>query len=353
MTPAPRLSRLWWFTGPVLAVLVGAVVVVASLPVPYVTLAPGGARSVEPLVVIAGADGEADLDVEQPTDNLLYVTVSTTIEPSGAQVLLGLFDDKVQVEPSAPFLGTQTRDESRALNLALMTDSQDKARKVALERLGYEVVANATGAFLEDVDPSLPAAEELRPGMTVVGADGAEVRTRDDLVAAIEAREPGDEMELEVEPLGATTSETVTVRLAERPGEPGSPILGISPVDRASYEFPVDIRIDTGKVGGPSAGLAFTLAILDRLTPGRLTGEDRVAVTGTIELDGSVGPVGGVRHKTEAAIREGATAFLVPPDEFDLAVETADGRIDIVAVDTLDDALDALAERGGSGLPPT
>jgi PDZ domain-containing protein len=353
VTLAPRLSRLWWFAGPVLALLVGAVVVIAALPVPYVTLSPGGARSVEPLVTIASPDDGTDLDLEQPTDNLLYVTVSTTVEPSGILVLRGLFDDKVQVEPSAPFLGTQTRDESRALNLALMTDSQDKARKVALERLGYEVETEATGAFLEDVDPDLPAGEVLRPGMTIVGADGREVRTRDDLVEAIEAREPGDTMELEVERLGERTPETVRAELVERPGEPGSPILGISPVDRATYQFPIDIRIDTGRVGGPSAGLAFTLAILDRLTPGRLTGEDRVAVTGTIELDGSVGPVGGVRHKTEAAIREGAKVFLVPPDEFDLAVEAADGRIDIEAVATLDDALEALAERGGSGLPPT
>jgi PDZ domain-containing protein len=352
VSSAPRLSRLWWITGPVLAVLVGAIVVIAALPVPYVTLSPGGARSVEPLVTVASADGD-DLDVEAPTDNLLYVTVSTAIEPSGLWVLRGLFDDKVQVEPSAPFLGTQTRDESRQLNLALMTDSQDRARKVALERLGYDVVADETGAFLEDVDPDFPASEVLRPGMTIVGADGGEVRNRDDLVAAIEARQPGDRMELEVEELGSTSSDTVVARLGERPGEPGSPVLGITPVDRSVYDFPVDIRIDTGQVGGPSAGLAFTLAILDRLTPGRLTGDDRVAVTGTIELDGSVGPVGGVDHKTEAAIREGAKLFLVPPDEFDQAVEASDGRIDIASVSTLDEALDALAERGGTRLPPS
>jgi PDZ domain-containing protein len=89
------------------------------------------------------------------------------------------------------------------------------------------------------------------------------------------------------------------------------------------------------------------------LTPGSLTGDERVALTGTIELDGSVGPVGGVQHKARAAIREGATLMLVPPDEEDEAVEAADGRLDVVAVSSLDDALDALAERGGSGLPPS
>jgi PDZ domain-containing protein len=113
----------------------------------------------------------------------------------------------------------------------------------------------------------------------------------------------------------------------------------------------MDIEIDTGKVGGPSAGLAFTLAILDRLTPGSLTGGDRMAVTGTIELDGTVGPVGGVDHKTEAAISEGAEVFLVPPEEFEQAKKAARGRIKIEQVQTLDDALAALVAHGGDPLP--
>lgn len=353
VTAAPRISRLWWVTGPLLALLVGAVVVVAALPVPYVLFSPGGARAVEPLVSVAATDEDQGLDPEPPTDDLLYLTVSTAIEPSGLYVLRGLLDEEIQVEPSAPYLGTQTRDESRALNLALMTDSQDKARKVALERLGYEVASDPTGAFLEDVDPDLPASEVLRPGMTVVGAAGEPVRTRDDLVDAIEAAEPGDDLELEVVPLGERTPERVVAPLVERPDEPGVPVLGVAVVDRATFDFPVDIRIDTGKVGGPSAGLAFTLAILDRLTPGRLTGDGRVAVTGTIELDGSVGQVGGVPHKTRAAIREGATLLLVPPQEYEDAVEAGDGKIEIVSVSTLDEALDALEDHGGSGLPPS
>ncbi|HRW38524.1 MAG: hypothetical protein KDB04_07045 [Acidimicrobiales bacterium] len=352
MTAAPRLSRLWWVTGPLLALIVGAVVVVAALPTPYVTFAPGGARAVEPLVTVVPADGSPEVDVDPATDDLLYLTVSTSVEPSGLYVLRGLFDDAIQVEPSSGYLGTQSRDESRKLNLELMTDSQDKARKVALERLGYDVTATPQGAFLEDVDPSVPAAAVLRPGMTVVGAEGEPVRTRDDLVDAIEAAEPGDDLDLEVVPLGERTPESVEATLTERPSQPGKAVLGVSVADRVSYEFPIDIRIDSGKVGGPSAGLAFTLAILDRLTPGRLTGDGRVAVTGTIELDGSVGPVGGVQHKARAAIREGAELMLVPPDEYDEAVEAADGRLDVEAVASLDDALDALAAHGGSGLPP-
>lgn len=349
--PAPRISRLWWFTGPVLVGLVATAAVLGTVRLPYIAFRPGGARAVEPLVEIVGRDDGAEVDAEEPTEDLLYVTVSTSVEPSGLVVLLGLLDDKVQVEPSDPYLGTQSSDENRKLNLELMTDSQDKARKVSLERLGYEVGATPVGAFLEDVDPDFPAAAVLAPGMTIVGAGGREVATREDLVEEITALEPGDDLALEVVPLGSREPEQVVARLGERPGEPGTAALGVSLVDRFRYEFPVDIRIDTGKVGGPSAGLSFTLAILDRMTPGRLTGGETVAVTGTIELDGSVGPVGGVEHKTEAAIREGATLFLVPPQELEVAEERAQGRIDVRAVSTLDEALAALEEVGGDPLP--
>lgn len=353
MPPAPRLSRLWWFTAPVLTVLIGAVIIVATMRLPYVALAPGGARSVQPLVEIAEKPGGPEVDVEPADDDLLYVTVSTSVNPSGLLVLLGWLDDQVQIEPSKPFLGTQSSDENRRLNLALMTDSQDKARKVALERLGYEVVTTHIGAFIEDVDPSYPSASVLKPGMTVVGADGARVRTVDDLVAAITAHEPGDRISLEVVPLGGEGPETVVTKLGERRGEPGTAALGVSLADRSTYRFPVRIEIDTGQVGGPSAGLAFTLAILDRMTPGSLLGDRRVAVTGTIELDGSVGPVGGVDHKTEAAVREGAKLFLVPPDELADAKRAARGRIQVRSVASLDQALAALEDFGGDPLPPS
>ncbi|WP_421120992.1 PDZ domain-containing protein [Aquihabitans daechungensis] len=351
MSQPPRLSRLWWFTAPALGLLLGAVVVVSLMRVPYVVFTPGSARSVVPLVTVREKPGGPAVTEDAASEDLLYVTVTSKVEPSGIIALLGWFDDKAQVEPSEPLLGDQSNEENRALNLALMTDSQDKAKVVALERLGYEVEKTPIGSFLEDVDPSYPAADVLKPGMTVVGAAGKPITSTDELVAAITERKPGDELDLSVIPLEGGDPADVTATLAEREGEPGVAALGVSPVDRFRYGFPVDIRIDTGKVGGPSAGLAFTLAILDRLTPGSLTGGDRMAITGTIELDGSVGPVGGVAHKTEAAISEGAEVFLVPPEEFEQAKEASRGRIAIEQVRTLDDALAALVAHGGDPLP--
>jgi len=335
----------------VLALLVGAVVVIASMRVPYVALSPGGARAVEPLVTVTAKPGGPKVTEDPASEDLLYVTVSTAVEPPGIMALLGWLDGKTQVEPSKPFLGTQSSEENRKLNLELMTDSQDKARTVALERLGFDVAASGVGAFLEDVDPTYPASAVLKPGMTVVSADGKPVTDVDELVAAITAHDPGDSMTLEVVPLGGKEPTEVTAELGGRADDADTAALGVSPVDRVTYDFPVDVAIDSGKVGGPSAGLAFTLAILDRLTPGSLTGDERVAVTGTIELDGSVGPVGGVNHKTEAAIREGAKLFLVPPDELAQAKATADGRLDVQAVSSLDEALAALEAFGGDPLP--
>jgi PDZ domain-containing protein len=345
------LSRLWWVTGPVLVLLVGVLVVVSAVRVPYVVLAPGSARSVVPLVTVSHAPGGPEVTEDEASDDLLYVTVSSKVEPSGIVALWGWWDDKAEVVPSKPYLGDQTQDENRALNLALMTNSQEKAKVVALERLGYEVGKTPVGAFLEDVSPDYPAADVLKPGMTVVGVDGKPIMTTDELVAAIQAHQPGDAIDLSVVPLTGGKAHDVTTTLGSREGEPDVAALGVSPVDRVTYTFPVDIRIDTGKVGGPSAGLAFTLAILDRMTPGALTGGERMAVTGTIELDGTVGPVGGVDHKTEAAISEGAKVFLVPPEEYEEAKNAARGRIAIEQVRTLDEALAAMEAHGGDPLP--
>lgn len=348
--PPVRLSRLWWFTGPVLAVALLGTVLLAAMHVPYVAFSPGRAQAVEPLISVDPRPGAPKVTLDRASDDLLFLTVGVR-DTTGLMAVYGWLRGDIQVEPSKPYRGTQSTEESRRFNLALMMDSQDKARKVALERLGYDVTTIPQGAFFEDIDPSAPAAKVLDPGMTVVGADDEPVEDRTDLVDAIARHQPGDEIELSVVPLGASEPVEVEARLIERPGEPGKAMLGVAVVDRATYRFPIDIEIDTGKVGGPSAGLAFTLAILDRFTPGSLTGDTRVAVTGTIEVDGSVGPVGGVRHKAAAAIREGATVFLVPSDELAEARKAAGSKLRVIAVDTLDQALAALRRLGGEPLP--
>jgi len=346
---APALSHLWFVAGPVLFVLLAAITFVLAGPAPYVALVPGSARAVEPLITVS-QKGDGPVPVtEEASDDLLFVTISVR-RPSGFETLYRLLDDTNEVLPDDLVDGTQTPDETRAFNLQLMTDSKDKATKVALERAGYVVEAKATGAVVVNLDPTYPVASVVRPGDTIVGADGAPVTTSDDMVAVIAARQPGDRMALDVVGFGATEVRTVEAELATNP-QTGKAQLGVSLEDRPEYVFPVQVDIDSGEVGGPSAGLAFTLALLDQLTPGSLTGDRKVAVTGTISLDGSVGPVGGVVQKTEAAVSAGAKVFLVPPDELAGATEAARGRLQVRPVRTLDEALEVLGEFGGDPVP--
>lgn len=347
----PAVSKLWWFTGPVLALLIGAISALLARPAPYVALTPGSARAVEPLVTITdGPDVRPEIDAEAASDeSLLFVTVSVR-RPSGIEALIRVLDDTNEVLPAQLIDGGQSREENRSFNLQLMTDSKDKAAKVALERAGFTVDVETDGAVVLDLAPAFPVADVVRPGDTIVGADGTEIAMASDLVDVIAGREPGDPLTLDVVAFGQDEARTVDTTLGTNP-ETGAAQLGVSLDDRPAYTFPFEVAIDSGEVGGPSAGLAFTLAILDQLTAGDLTGEGVVAVTGTIELDGSVGPVGGVLQKTEAAIDAGAKVFLVPPDEFADAMEAARGRIEVRQVASLDEAVAALESTGGDPIP--
>lgn len=352
-SPRPPISVLWWVAGPLLAVLVGAISVVLARPAPYIALTPGSARAVEPLVTVsAPAEGpEPDIDRSAADDDgLLFVTVSVR-RPSGIEALARLLDATNEIVPTKIIDGNQSEEENRTFNLQLMTNSKDKAAKVALERAGYHVKVTSTGAVVVDLIPGYPVADVLTPGDTIVDADGTAISSVDDLVSVIAGHQPGDRLSLTVESFRTDGSRKVSAEVATNP-ETGKAQLGVTLQNRPSYEFPFDVSIDSGDVGGPSAGLAFTLAILDRLTPGDLTGPEPVAVTGTIELDGTVGPVGGVAQKTEAAIRAGAKLFIVPVDEFADATEVARGRLEVRQVTTVDDAIAALAAVGGDPVGP-
>lgn len=127
-------------------------------------------------------------------------------------------------------------------------------------------------------------------------------------------------------------------------------IIGFIPFDTRRISLPFEVDINTGSIGGPSAGLAFTLSLIDRLTPGELTGGRDVAVTGTINLDGSVGPIGGLAQKASAVDQRGIDVFLVPSaqSEADIAAARAAAPgLNIVTVATVFEAIDALAAAGG------
>jgi len=239
-------------------------------------------------------------------------------------------------------------DELRELNQQLMNSSKDAARGVAFEQLGYDAISG-TGATVVDVVPRSPSDGVLRPDDTIVELAGAPVRIDGDVISLLDQRSPDDLVDLVVERDGARVP--VQVRLGSRPDARDQAFLGVGLSTRdLKLDFPYEVDIESERIGGPSAGLAFTLELLDVLTEGELTGGREVAATGTIELDGSVGDVGGVAQKTSAVGAAGIDLFLVPRAELPDARRAAGGDLQVEPVDTLEDALRILARQGGNGL---
>ena len=338
---APRRRRAWWVLGGFVTLLAAGVVAAAFVRVPYFLLSPGSVRSTEPLIEVSGAPS-------YPSDGgeVGFTTVSLR-HATALQAVIGWLDPTVEVVDEDVILGGQSEEENRQANLQDMTSSKDKATAVALDELGYEVPISGTGAIVFTVSPDVPADAVLAPGDVIIGADGRPITVADELVALVQSKRPGDELQLVLERPGIDDPITTYTSLASRPEDPNAPMLGIQLGTRdLQFDFPVDVTIDSGQVGGPSAGLAFTLGIMDVLTPDSITGGQRIATTGTIDLEGNVGPVGGVPQKTVAVRRAGAQLFLVPSSEYEQAKEFA-GDMRVEPVDTIDDALRVLSTIGG------
>ncbi|HEX6311195.1 MAG TPA: PDZ domain-containing protein [Acidimicrobiia bacterium] len=340
----PGRRRRWWryAFGTVAGLVVVVAVAAAFVRLPYVLISPGTATPVEDVVQIEGAT------TYEHDGSVLFLTVNVSSErPNVYGALGGWLDDDVDVLPEEDVFPDRNREEERERNRVAMTASQVTATKVALERLGYPVPVEQYVVF--GIEPDSPAEGVLELGDEITAVDGVAVTMVPDLGATVRTREPGEPVVFDV----TRDDESLTLTVPTRP-TPDGPTEGQAQVGIYSspeYHFPVDVTIDTGDVGGPSAGLAFTLTILEELSPGGLTGDQEVAVTGTIEDDGAVGEVGGVEQKAAAARRAGARLFLVPEPEAAEARRYADG-MKVVAVNDLDEALAALERNGGDPLVP-
>jgi PDZ domain-containing protein len=266
------------------------------------------------------------------------------------EALAGWLDDDVDVLPEDRVRGSRTADESRRYNAQLMDTSKLTAIAVAQERLGEDVEITTSGTIVRQIAEDSPAATVLEIDDVILAVDGEDVDQPDEIGTLLQPGGPGATHSLTVErPAGSTTRIEVDLATIAAPDDPTRAVIGIAPEDRiVDFDFPIDVTIDSGNVGGPSAGLAFTLAVLDVLTPGELTGGLRVAVTGTISLDGTVGPVGGGAQKAVTVRDAGYDVFLVPSDELDEVREAVGDDLQVIAVDTLEDALAALASFGGN-----
>ena len=358
-TQPPR--RRWpWVLGGIVVTLAGMAIVFAAIVdastigKDLYILSPGSATNTAESVNVQGAETYA------PEGEIAFTTVSIRRDISVWEWLIARYDDSSELVPAELIDGTRSTEEAREVTRFQMSVSQDTATLVALDFLGYDIVPEVEGAFVLQLVPESPAEAQLRLGDLITEVNGAPIRSSDDLGDAIRAAEPGDIVAItlsrgDVADGGDGSdpdAETVEleVELADHPDVEGAGFLGVRIETPIRADAPFDVSIDVGRVRGPSAGLAFSLAIVDVLSEGELTGGARVATTGTISANGIIGAVGGVPQKIAAAEREGIDVFLVPPSEYNDAISVAGGDIEIRCVQTFDDAVITLAEFGGNGI---
>lgn len=327
-------------------------------------LVPANAEPVAPLLSVSGTD---EFDTSQ---DIYFVTIR---EPR-----ITILDwMAVRVNPAARLrskydkYGGEPEGTLRERGQRQMSGAKEWAVYVALTRAGFEpefvpgpAIVDYVLCFAYNEDgseclESPPSSDFIEPNDVIVEADGTEITVLPDLSEVIGRHEPGDVIELVVQRGGDEI--TGTVELVAAPDEPGRAIIGFMPIDTVTLALPegVEVEFDTGNIGGPSAGLAFTLSLLDRLTAGSLTGGQRVAVTGAINVDGTVGAIGGLSSKASAVAQVGVKYFLVPAsqaaegsDSIEAARIAAGPDVTIIPVATLEEALEVLAELGGDPLPP-
>ena len=251
------------------------------------------------------------------------------VRPDGATLV-----PKEEVVPPGSSFEDRHEDSLRE-----MERSEKVAAAVALEEAGYKVAAIPRGALVEAVASDAPAAAKLDSGDVIVGARGRPIRTPDQLRRSFTSVRPGDDVVLRVRRDGKV--ETVTIRTVESPSEPGRAIIGIRVAQDADIRLPLEVDIDLGGVGGPSAGLPFALDVLQELGT-NVDGGRRVVATGEIGLDGTVGPIGGVKQKTFGARKAGADVFLVPAGENTAEARRYAGNLRIIPVTSFQQALSAL-----------
>lgn len=331
-----RSSRRWAVALVVVSlVLAGIGVIARYVQLPYDTLGPGRAEPVNSVIAVTGHPSYP------PQGKLFYTTVSVRERVNPYEALAGWLDPTVDVIAEQQVRGTVPPDQFKKQNVEAMADSKTTAEVLALRQLGYTDLG--AGAEVVEVQPGLPAAAVLKANDVIVTIDGKSISTSGDAVTAIRARGAGETIRLAVRRDDGKPFDTEAV-LGR--AEDGKPLLGVRLSTK--IKLPFEIRIDSGRVVGPSAGLAYALELLDVLTPGELTGGSSVAATGELAPNGAVGAIGGVAQKTVTVKRSGANVFIVPKENEAEARAHAGSRLQILGVSSFQEALQALGSLSGS-----
>jgi PDZ domain-containing protein len=323
-----------------------------QMPVPYVALMPGPTSNTlgtndkgEPLIKIEGRRTYPD------QGNLNFTTVTYRGGPGSRldlfTALQGWLDGDVAIVPEETlFPEDESQEQVDQENTRQMQASQQSAEAAALTQLG---ISYPTQILVDSVQKGLPADGRLRPGDQITAVNGAPMTRLQNVTDLMGKLKPGARIVVTYKRAGKEEKATLTTVASPDSGN-GRPVMGV--VLRDHFVFPFKINISVGDVGGPSAGLMFSLAIIDKLTPGPLTGGTFIAGTGTITPEGEVGPIGGIQQKMIAARRAGATVFLTPEDNCADAVQARPEGLRLIRADTLKNTVNAInAVKTGKALP--
>lgn len=335
--PTEPYPKWPWVVAGILMVIGIAIAIAWPITVPYYALSPGPVYDTSDFVTVEGGNVSEN-------GELFFLTVSLK-EANVFEWAAGHLDSSVDIRPRENIRPSGVSPEQlRRESLAAMDQSKNDATYVALTTLGYEVTLIGTGALVIETVPDSAAEGVLFPNDVIIEMDGQPIAFRSDVIAELSGLAVGDVVSMLVnrpDDVEDTLEELeVDLTLGPHVDDPSKPMIGVLlDNNEPIVEFPVNVVIDSQNIGGPSAGLMFTLQIIDQLTPEELTKGNRISGTGTIARDGTVGPIGGVKQKVYGAIDAGSRAVLVPAANFDDAVEAAGDDIEVVRVETVDDAL--------------
>lgn len=309
------------------------------LTVPYAAEGPGpmfdtlGEVEGTPVVEVDGAE------VDDTAGELRMTTVSVRSNMTLAQALgRWLTTDDTLVPVEQVFPPGLSPDEVEQLNQQAFTSSEAAATVAAMNHLGRPVEIAVV-----DVLPDSAASGIIEPEDVIVGVDGSSVDKPGQVQELVRAKEPGDRVTVELQRDGERVSEVI--ELGASPQDEKTPMLGVLMGSQPTDGVEVDYNLQD--IGGPSAGMIFSLAVIDKLSDGELNAGRKVAGTGTIAEDGTVGPIGGIGHKVRAAAADDVELFLAPAANCAEALSgNGDGDMVIAKVDTLEDAIDAMADFG-------
>jgi Lon-like protease len=372
-----RRSR--WPVWLVLAVVLGAAIVGIPIGIAtheasgYFVFSPGTAPVITLSDSCKPAGGELALPDGAPCVHLVLpegkshpvdgelLMVDVQVAQAGpldwAEYELGLLGNSRQMVPIAAYAGTTPTSELGCQDTQEMVSADQDAALAALSVLRYKVDEKPLGVQIDTVYTGTPAWQAgLKCNDVITAVNGKPIHTAGELTTALQTLRPGNIVSLTDRPAGGGISKQVKVRLSSpsasalAEGFTGRAYLGLEVETKVKPVLPFPVSVDAGAIGGPSAGLAFTLGILDALSNGRLTGGHKVAATGTIDPHGDVGQVGGVQEKTVAVEKAGAQVFFVPQAEYVDAKSVAGSNLHVVPVSTLGQVLETLQQHYGGDL---